>query len=343
MTSRALVIGPAEYAPDSGVPRYDEIGVSAVQYGEVLAGNPMWGKDRCRVLMPEEVRTAESVMSALETEARRTGPGDILMVVYIGHGAYWGDVPGAEVHFSVGSSYKDKPWTWLSSWYLYRAMRLCRADLKVLIADCCYSNMLPHLGNGLDSLPGVLDDSGQGTCVLTALKDDNVRAWPLGCEALPGPLAECTPFSGHTLDVLRNGTTDHQPELTLGMLRDAVENEMRRCRFAHDRPRMLLNDAREGRALFTNRMDPARRAPRPDSPVGAEEWAAALLRGSDCDLEELLNDPRKTGDVVALLRTSHREGAAAVARRIDEQASLRFRSPRDFARYWNKAERALRP
>ncbi|WP_344962074.1 hypothetical protein [Streptomyces thioluteus] len=139
MASRALVIGPAEYAAESGVRTYTEIGVSAVQYGEVLAGNPMWGADHCRVLAPEEVRTAEGVMAALEEEARRTGPGDIFMVVYIGHGAYWGDVPGAEVHFSVGSSYKDKPWTWLSSWYLYRAMRLCKADLKVLIADCCYS------------------------------------------------------------------------------------------------------------------------------------------------------------------------------------------------------------
>ncbi|GAA2921778.1 hypothetical protein GCM10020221_17460 [Streptomyces thioluteus] len=203
--------------------------------------------------------------------------------------------------------------------------------------------MLPHLGNGFDTLPGVLDDAGQGTCVLTALKDNNVRAWPHGCEELPGELAHCTPFSGHVLNILKNGTTDHQSRLTLGLLRDAVEDEMRRCRFQHDRPRMLLNDARESRALFTNRMDPARRAPRPDTPVGAEEWVATLLRESDCDVEELLRDPRKTGDVVALLRTSPQDGAAAIAQRIDEQAFRRFRSPQDFARYWNKAERALRP
>ncbi|GAA0396796.1 hypothetical protein [Streptomyces luteireticuli] len=343
MTSRALVIGPAEYAGESGVRAYTEIGVSAVQYGEVLAGNPMWGGDRCRVLGPDEVMTAGDVMAALEEEAGRTGPDDIFMVVYIGHGAYWNDVPGAEVHFSVGSSYKDKPWTWLSSWYLYRAMRLCRAGLKVLIADCCYSNMLPHLGNGIRSLPGVLDDAGQGTCVLTALKDDNVRAWPHGCERLPGRLAHCTPFSGHLLNVLGNGTTDHRPELTLGLLRDAVEEEMSLCPIQHDRPRMLLNDARESRALFTNRMDPAKRAPRPDVPAGTGEWVTALLQGNDCDLRELLKDPRRTGDVVARLRASSRDGAASIARRIDKEASERFTEPGDFARYWNKAERAPRP
>ncbi|GHF71648.1 hypothetical protein GCM10010218_61080 [Streptomyces mashuensis] len=341
MASRAVVIGPWEYADDAGVPRYEEIGISAAQYGKVLADNPMWGEDRCRVLTKEEVDTADGVMAALEEEAGRTGAGDVFLVVYVGHGAYWGDVPGAEVHFSVGSSYDGKPWTWLSSWYLYRAMRLCRADLKVLIADCCYSNMLPHLGNGLDTLPGVFDDAGQGTCVLTALKDDNIRAWPLGCTELPGELAKCTPFSGHLLDVLQRGTTDYRPHITLGLLRDAVVSEMRRCRFDHDKPRMLLNDARESRALFTNRMDAALREPHPGSPVSAKEWVAALLRGNGCDLEELLQDPRKTGEVVALLRTSSREGAAAIAQHLEERASALFRS-HDFARYWNKAERALR-
>ena len=61
----------------------------------------------------------------------------------------------------MGSSHRDKPWTWLSSWYVYRVMRKARARLKVVIADCCYSNLLPQLGEE-PLLPGVLGELDEG-------------------------------------------------------------------------------------------------------------------------------------------------------------------------------------
>ncbi|GAA1934147.1 caspase family protein [Kitasatospora viridis] len=340
MASRAVVIAPARYAADSGIPGYSWIGASARMYGEVLTGDPMWGPGACRVLDESQVHTAAGVMAELQLAADAAGPEDTLLVVYVGHGAYWGDLPGAQVHFSVGSSYDGKPWTWLSSWYVYRTMRRSRARLKVLIADCCRSNLLPQLGDE-PLLPGVLGELDQGTCVLTALRNAD-HASAEGCSALPGELAECTPFSGHLLNVLRTGTQDHHARLTLGLVRDAVKQQMHVCPTPHDVPRMSLNDARESTPLFTNRMASSARNQRPRRPVEAEQWVRTLRSYDDSELEELLADPRKTGEVVALLHREADEGSRLIAQRIDAEANSRYAEPHDFARYWNRVQQALR-
>jgi hypothetical protein len=338
MASRAVVIGSARYAADSAIDSHEEINQSARMYGRILATDDLWRSNH-RVLQPAEVDTADGVMRALKDEADRTSVDDTFLVIYIGHGAYWSDIPDAQVHFSVGSSYRSQPWTWLSSWYIYRVMRQCRAKLKVLIADCCFSNMLPHLGSEL-SLPGVLGQSHQGTCVFTALKDADL-ANVEGCGKLDDELSTCTPFSGHLLDVLRNGTRDYHRELTVGMLRDAVKKNMRGCDSRHDEPRMVLNDAPESSPLFTNRKDPAQRDPRPSVPVNAEQWVATLQGHSEPDVDLLLGDPRQTGEVVVRLWETMDERSRQIALRINTAANSVFDTPDAFAKYWNKAERAF--
>ena len=39
-------------------------------------------------------------MTPLQQAADQAERGDSLLVVYVGHGAYWADVPGAQVHFA---------------------------------------------------------------------------------------------------------------------------------------------------------------------------------------------------------------------------------------------------
>ncbi|MFB7245671.1 hypothetical protein CW362_09565 [Streptomyces populi] len=341
MASRAVVIGPAAYATGSGIDSHPSIGESARMYGEVLAGDAMWGAESCRVLGHGEVQRADGVMRALQEAADETEPEDIFLVVYVGHGQYWSDLPGAQVHFSVGSSHKNEPWTWLSSWYVYRVMRRARAKLKVLIADCCYSNLLPQLGEE-PVLPGVLGELDEGTCVFTAVKNANFASAE-GCSALPGDLAGCTPFSGHLLRVLRDGTKDHEARLTIGLLREAVKQEMESCAAArHQVPRMSLNDARDGTPLFTNRMESTRRDRAPSLPVAPEDWVRTLMLDRDSRLEDLLRDERKTGDVVAILSSRTDDASRLLARHIDARANKRFSEPRAFARYWNQVEKALR-
>ncbi|MEU6378230.1 hypothetical protein [Streptomyces sp. NPDC046909] len=341
MAFRAVVIGPGRYAPDSGIDSHPSIGASARMYGEVLAADGMWGPDSCRVLGEEDVQTTGGVMKALKEAADETGPNDILLVVYVGHGQYWSDLPGAQVHFSVGSSHQDKPWTWLSSWYVYRVMRKAKARLKVLIADCCYSNLLPQLGEE-PLLPGVLGELDEGTCVFTAVKNLNFASAD-GCSSLPGDLAQCTPFSGHLLRILQNGTKDYNHQLTIGLLREAVKREMERCPAArHQVPRMSLNDARDGTPLFTNRMEPTRRDLAPQLPVAPEEWVRTLMLDRDDRLEELLKDAGKTGDVVALLSAQPDEASRHLASYIDDRANTAFTDPVAFARYWNQVDKVLR-
>jgi hypothetical protein len=337
MASRAVVIGPASYAPDSGIPAHETIAASARMYGEILGDDPLWGRDRVTVLGQHELDSIADVMTPVQQAADQAERGDILLIVYIGHGAYWSDVPGAQVHFAVNSSREGAPHTWLSTWYLYRAIRRSRASLKVLIADCCYSNLLPQLGGG-ESLPGALGVMDEGTCVLTAVKDVNLAA-ALGCPRLPEKFAACTPFSGHLLRVLAAGTRNHNDELNLGLIRDAVKEELRDCGGAqHDQPRMILNDAREGVPLFSNRMAPSKRERPPHRPGTADEWVTAVMRENDVALDALLANAELTGDVVARLWERPEDSGRRVARRINDRAIKLFREPAVFAQYWSRVD-----
>jgi len=356
MASRALIIGPSEYAADSGITGYAEIARSAQQYGEVLrADTRCWGPDRVEVLSPDRLGTAVDVMDAVQAAADEAGrePDSTLLIVYVGHGVYWNDVPGgAEVHFAVGSSRLHAPFTWLSSWYVYRAMRNCAAARKVLIADCCHSDRLGQLGaahpaghvsepddaDGL--LRGVLREVYQGSCVLTAARE-NPKVDASGCTSadLPERFRACTPFSGHLLNVLSKGTTNRDDDLTLGMVRDAVERDMNKCGRHGNTLRMVLNNAREKMPLFANRMPEDDRIRVLPDPGGPEEWAEMIVTKSGYSLEPLLADPEKTGKVVALLAGRPESSAARLAGEINEAADLQFREDAaQFARYWKLAQ-----
>lgn len=348
MASCAVVIGPAHYAPDSEIYSHPEIANSARLYGEVLAADPRWGADRVVVLTPAQLYEIDHVMTAVRDAASQAVWGDTLLVVYVGHGTYWWDVNNAEVHFAVGSSRGAEPHTWLNSWYVYHVMRESDASLKVLIADCCSSNRLQNLGDKkrgrISALPGVLgrQDSRSGTCLFSAMKsvDD---ALAVGCPKLEGELASCTPFSGHLLNLLRNGTDEDSDELTLGMMRDALEEGMPACSAGHDQPRMILNDARESMALFTNGtvrdFSGHGRRRRPSAPASAEDWVKTVKHPTDSDLDQLLADPRKAGQVVALLR--HGSGKS-LAKSIAQRADTALHDPAMFAVYWAEAGRAPR-
>jgi hypothetical protein len=335
VASRALVVGVGAYDDDSGIQSYAAIAESARLYGELLASDPRFGPEGCRVLGPQEVRTSDGVMRALqEASAAGRGADDVLLVVYVGHGAYWHDVPGGQVHFAVGASRHNEPWTWLSSWYVYRAIRQSRAGFKVLISDCCYSNLLPHLGPDSGRPPGTLGTRHRGTCVLTAVREGVSQAGAEACPALPEPYSACTPFSGHLLKVLHVGIADQPEDLTLGAVRAGVVKEMADCDARHPGSGMLLNDASEAVPLFTNRAPGLRGGLR--RPRSVDEWAGELQRTGLQRLEELLEEPALAGRVVARLRRDDRTHDLAL--RVNHEATARLVDPTAFIRYWGEAE-----
>ena len=142
--------------------------------------------------------------------------------------------------------------------------------------------------------------------------------------------------------MLSNGTRNHNDELNLGLIRDAVKEDLRDCGGAqHDQPRMILNDAREGVPLFSNRMPAARRERPPHQPNTADEWVSAVLRENDVTLETLLVNPELAGDVVARLWTRPEDSGRRIAWRINDRATKLFREPAVFAQYWSRVERVI--
>lgn len=338
MGHQALVIGVGDYRSDS-LASYPTITASARQYGEVFRQEDFMGPDGCRVLTEDEVRTTNGVMDALEEAAARTGPDDHLVVVYVGHGMRWRDLSAKETHFAVGTSEAEKPWKWLSSSYFYHVMRSARAGLKVLIADCCYSDLLLSLGGAeaaqgdlRGELPGgaaglgVLGTPQRGTCVFTALKDGgrDHRASAAACRELGEGFRQCTPFSGHLLQLLQNGTSENVNHFTIGQLREKVGDSMRGCPTGHRLPRMLLNDATDDMPIFPNRMEEGRRA-KERTPRAPDEWIAVLRFDRVSRLPELLRDEWMAGDVVARLLAQRDRDSRTLARYIQAKASEEYR------------------
>ncbi|MBR7832888.1 hypothetical protein KDL01_06420 [Actinospica durhamensis] len=353
MPSRALIIGPSRYGPDSGLQDHASIARSARMYGEVLGQDPRWGAENVEVLTEDRLGSGIEVMDAVTRAAAEAGrdPDSTLLIVYIGHGIFWSDVPGgAEVHFAVGSSRRAEPYTWLSSWYIYYAMRKSEAKRKVLIADCCYSDRLGHLGGDPAEaagaaptlsggiMTGVLRAAHNSSCVFTAANEDS-RVEAGGCTSpiLDENLRGCTPFSAHLLNVLKKGTADHVDVLTIGMIRDAVERDMIACKRHRNTMRMVLNDAREYMPLFSNKSTAEERLAELPNPSEPEGWVDLMLTESGVDLDPLLTDPVKAGRVVALLSERPEDLARRKAEQIVTGADERFREAEQFARFWNSS------
>ncbi|MDI5966461.1 caspase family protein [Streptomyces sp. SL13] len=341
MANRTLVIGVGDYGPGSELDSHPTITASALQYGAVLRQDSSLGPDGCRVLSGEEVATTNAVMDALEQAAAGTGPKDRLMVVYVGHGMHWKDLPTKEVHFAVGTSEASKPWKWLSSSYFYHVMRKAGAGLKVLIADCCYSDLLPALGGGVEDSAARLEVLGEpqsGTCVFAALKGGGSGHFAPadGCAALPPAFSACTPFSGHLLHLLQTGTTANVEHFTIGQLREAVKHSMKTCRTDHPMPKMVLNDANENIPIFPNRMEHGRRI-EDVAPQGPAAWIDALKFGRATRLPELLRDEGMAGDVVALLRARRDPECSELARLVEAEASRTYRNSETFVRFLSRA------
>ncbi|WP_425827508.1 hypothetical protein [Streptomyces fractus] len=352
MASQAIVIAPSQYADGSGLQRHASIAASGDLYERVLKQDPLWGPENLTVLDRAQLGSVPKVMAALQEKARLVGASDTLLVVYVGHGAAWEDVPGAQVHFAVESSRKNEPWTWLNSWYLYRAIRTSNASLKVLIADCCFSNKLPGLGGdtppqGLrtDGLPGVLGHPDGGTCVLSALEGDRNLADPKGCPHLPDEFSQCTAFSGHLLHQLDNGTKGYDSDWTLSFLREAVWRDMADCD-AHSGqvPEMTLK-GRGDSILFTNQVAPGSRT-QIQEPQNIDEWTKVLKLNFEHYTSQLQQKPLIAGEIVAELRRpqlQQDDQSQYLAERIDTWACTAYSDPEEFYQYWTTVERKLQP
>jgi hypothetical protein len=174
--------------------------------------------------------------------------------------------------------------------------------------------------------------------VLTAVGGNVHNAWAGACANLPSPLDDCTPFSGHLLNVLGQGMPDHPDDLTLGALRAGIDEGMQECG-VHHTPRMLLNDASEAAPLFTNHAKGRR--PRTRALDTVDEWVRELLLNGDRNLPDLMRRPDHAGRVVVRLKAGDQQ-SRDLARHLDRRAGELLPDPVDFVRYWGEIEPAIR-
>lgn len=349
MTDRALIIGSARYQEGSGIQSYDEIDASASLYRKVLTEKQGWDPETVTVFHQDQPRSVDVVMDVIQdaADAGREEDDDTLLVVYVGHGMHWPDVPGAQVHFAVGSSRLSMPHTWLSAWYVYHAIRSSWATRKTLIADCCFSNFLPNLGGAANRdalntrLMAAMGAPPKGTCVLAATTGNEDYVSPAGCADMVSEFKNCTPFSGHLLRILSEGTNFGDDDLTLQVVRDALVTEMEHCGTQHAEPGMISTGSAD-RSVFRNHKQGAERVAEAQLHT-VDDWVAFLGTRELRDFTRLLKDPATAGQVVAriLSRRGENTTARANALRASRSADEQFRDPSVFAQYWDKAEQAL--
>lgn len=354
MANRAVIIGVGGYLAGSNLMSHPEIANSAREYARFLRTDPRWqgAEDQVHLLVKDSPdQSGEQlavdvagvpdsfidVMVPIEQAAAAAGPGDTLLITYVGHGNYWTDRPAAQVHFAVGTTRRQKEYTWLSTSHVYRAMKGSAASTKILIADSCCANYLHNLGAD-GKLPGDIGEADEGTYVLTAVgggKGKEYEADAKGCGNIPDEsLKRCTSFSGHLLDILKSGTDDSEDELTLTMIVEELNSRMRET-CSHPKPRLLPNvEPPDRNKIFrNNRIKERREGSFRREPELISEWVSLVNRMEDPDLSRLFADPKKARRVVDELLS----GSFSLGHQVDQKARDHYHRDLDsLSTYWGE-------
>lgn len=320
MTSQAVIVAVHDSTlPRDGASKLGDsapIRVSGDLYEKVLADPAIWEGEVIR-LGGSELDSPQAALEKIRVAADLTAPGDRFLVVYVGHGENF----GGEIHFATRSSHVNRRETWIPFKALRDAMtgqledKPVAADLKMLIADACHTGALPTLGAGTDlpkpvykddvALPGIPKITEPGTFVLTSANSQDSEAKFTPCRSVgdsdDDPVRNATPFSGHLIQLIRDGKEDGGPYFTAVELHDAVRDSMKECRTKHIAPD---HDATpEGRTALVFGNMKRRGAPLEDRtapPQEAHEWWVGQVRsGAASNLPALAQrHPKECATVV---------------------------------------------
>lgn len=347
MPSQAVIIGDSVFRDGPGaLQAHDSFRASALLYDELLNKLDPF-KGNC-TLIPGRAEPsgaasstgvdADTVMDAIsEAVKKASARDDTLLVVYIGHGMAWDNLHNSEVHLAMYGSREDRPWSWLPYSSIRREMMRKRDGLRIMVADCCYSNFLHRQGGTADDAPEnsfAALDKANGTAVFTAVDPDgrDTNAWPKGCDTLSERMKDCTHFSGHFLQVLSEGSSTAGEKLSLGDMRDRVVDEMHRCQAPHPVGGLILRGLGDSVPFVQNPL-PADVPRQPPARITDDDWITALRTGRRWPIKPLLEKPEQAGRVSLSLWTIPE--AYENASRIDREANDAYRSdPRKYATYW---------
>ncbi|NUP45729.1 MAG: hypothetical protein HOW97_00220 [Catenulispora sp.] len=342
MPSQAVIVGDSVFREGRGALQgYESFRESALLYDELLNNLDPF-KGNCTLIPGRDTSApgvdADTVMDAISDAVKKaSAPEDTLLVVYIGHGIAWDDLHNGEVHLAMYGSRDGRPWSWLPYSSIRREMMRKHDGLRIVIADCCYSNFLHRQGGSVDDAPEnsfAALDKANGTAVFTAVDPEgrDPKAWPKGCEKLSERMRRCTHFSGHFLQVLSDGSKTAGERLSLGDMRDGVVDEMRACKTPHPVGGLILRGLGDSVPFVQNALPDDK--PRELPPRSTDEdWIRALRTGRRWPIKSLLEKPDQAGRVSLSLWTIPE--AHENASRIDREANDAYRrDPGKYAMYW---------
>jgi hypothetical protein len=225
---RALLISSGKYEYPGYFKEFPTITRSAEALRDVFDKSPMWRNPCTHVRDPEDVFDVMPALDALDKGdggADKLGPGDTLLVYFVGHADPARHANDDDIYLALGRSRPNQVWSYLGLRHVYERMRNSEATSKILILDCCNCGLAPALGGSdlVVPLPRpeyLANEPERQTCVLKARHRDDIDG---GADA-GGDKDPYTLFSGHLINLLRSGI-DHARD---PLLTEDVFNELHR-------------------------------------------------------------------------------------------------------------------
>ncbi|MFD7630744.1 caspase domain-containing protein [Streptomyces sp. NPDC059851] len=213
-SARAVLIGTAAYRSASltDIPHSLQ---NVRGLGDVLTDPALSGFAPQHVVTVADPDRPEEVMLPVTAAAEEAT--DALLVYYSGHGLLTGT--NGDLHLSLTGSEPDQPWTSLPFSYLAEAVKLSRADVKIVILDCCFSGRAHSdlMGEGSVVIRGQMPHHGM--YCLTSAPETKRSTAPEG--------DTYSAFTGFLLTAMEKGVRDAGPVLRMGDLWDEVCRRMR--------------------------------------------------------------------------------------------------------------------
>jgi len=212
--SRAILIGTATYDCGDFLP-LPAAANSLRAFGEVLADPALCGWPESQITVMQDSRDVTGLVRQMRRLAEQTH--DVLLVYFVGHGTM---NDRAEVCLALSDTdLADPDITGLAYSHVRDALQRSPARVKIVILDCCYAGR----AIATQALSAGLADSTavEGAYVMTA--SDHAAHVP----ALAEQQDACTSFTRGFLAIVGRGIDDGPPELTLGLIYNALRAWLR--------------------------------------------------------------------------------------------------------------------
>nr|WP_262379624.1 caspase family protein [Nonomuraea sp. PA05] len=224
--------------------------------------------ERCEIISPRYADKPTARVADLGDDAR-----DMFLVYYCGHAERASD--GELILTLADTTRKQLEYTGLRMSDLQRAIMTSRAQIRVLILDCCFSGAaLPSvLGN--DDADAIINAARiEGAFILTSSAANKTSNAPPG--------EQYTAFTGVMIEVLREGIPEGPETISLNDLYTALDWKLRARN--HPAPKRVNNGTASEIALVRNNaFDPRAKAP----DAGGPAYMSLYSQVADAD-----NEPR---------------------------------------------------